>query len=115
MPLLQLHTSVALPEPKRASLCAALSKLVAESIGKPEAYVMITLHEGPMLMAGKAGPAAFADVRSIGGLSGAVNKRLIERLSALLERELGVPPARTYANFTDVAPSAWGHDGDTFG
>jgi phenylpyruvate tautomerase PptA (4-oxalocrotonate tautomerase family) len=115
MPCLQLHTSVAVPEPQRAALLARLSKLVAESIGKPEAYVMITLREGPMSMAGEIGPAAFADVRSIGGLSPAVNKRIMQRLCSLLEKELGVPPARTFANFTDVPASAWGHDGGTFG
>jgi len=115
MPLLQLHTSVTVPEAKRAALLADLSKLVAESIGKPEAYVMIALHEGPICMSGEVGPAAFADVRSIGGLSPAVNKRIMARLCPLLEAALGVPPARMYANFTDVAPATWGHDGDTFG
>ena len=115
MPLLQLHTSVAIPEPKRAALLGRLSKLVAESIGKPEGYVMIALREGPMSMSGEVGPAAFVDLRSIGGLSPTVNKRIMQRLCPLLEQELGVPPARTFANFTDVPPAAWGHDGDTFG
>jgi hypothetical protein len=68
-----------------------------------------------MSMAGEPGPAAFADLRSIGGLSPAVNKKIMARLCPLLERELGIPPARVFANFTDVSPAAWGHDGDTFG
>jgi phenylpyruvate tautomerase len=115
MPLLQLHTSVAVPEAKRAALLTQLSKLVAECIGKPEAYVMVALREGPMSMSGEIGPAAFADVRSIGGLSTAVNKRIMGRLCSLLETELGIVPTRTFANFTDVPPAGWGHDGDTFG
>ena len=115
MPLLQLHTSVAVPEPKRAALLGKLSKLVAESIGKPEAYVMVAWREGPMSMSGEIGPAAFVDLRSIGGLSPKVNKRIMAQLCPLLEQELGVPPARTFANFTDVPASAWGHDGGTFG
>ena len=115
MPLLQLHTSVVVPEAKRAALLRKLSKLVAEGISKPEAYVMIALREGPMSMSGDLGPAAFVDLRSIGGLSPAVNKRLMSQLCPLLQQELGVPPARIFANFTDVPPGSWGHDGDTFG
>ena len=115
MPLLQLHTSVAVPEPKRAALLGRLSKLVAETVGKPEAYVMVLLREGPVSMSGEVGPAAFVDLRSIGGLSPAVNKRLMAKLCPLLEQELGVAPARVFANFTDVPGASWGHDGGTFG
>ncbi len=115
MPLLQLHTSVTVADTKRSTLLGQLSKLVAECIGKPEAYVMVTLREGPMSMSGEIGAAAFADVRSIGGLSPEVNKRIMSRLCALLEHELGIPPARTFANFTEVPRANWGHNSDTFG
>jgi hypothetical protein len=41
MPLLKLETTVVLSEDKRQALLASLSKIVAETIGKPQQYVMV--------------------------------------------------------------------------
>ncbi len=115
MPLLKLQTSVALTDTQCNELLPALSRIVAESIGKPEQYVMVTLETGPVLMSGKAGAAAFADVRSIGGLNNRVNTQFSQKLCVLLEQSLGIPPARVYINFTHVAADCWGWNGSTFG
>lgn len=115
MPLLKLETTVPLPEAKLKTLLAALSKLVAETIGKPEQYVMVTANPAPMLMSGKPGDAAFADVRSIGGLSGDTNRVLAEKVCRLLNEQLGISPDRVYLNFTDVKAANWGWNGATFG
>ena len=115
MPLLRLQTSVSLTDEKRQELLASLSKIVAESIGKPEQYVMVTVETGAMLMSGKPGAAAFADIRSIGGLNGGVNSAIAQQLCALLEQALGIAPARVYLNFTNVAAENWGWRGNTFG
>jgi phenylpyruvate tautomerase len=92
-----------------------LSKAVAETIGKPEQYVLVTINPAVMLLSGKPGNAAFADVRSIGGLSGDVNRLLAQRVCALLSDALGIPPDRVYLNFTDVKAANWGWNGSTFG
>ena len=115
MPLIQLHTSVPVPEERRADLLASLSKLVAECIGKPEQYVMATVDTPSMLMSGKSGPAALAEVRSIGGLNGKVNRLISSRLAKLLQEALGISPERVYLNFMDVAAADWGWRGETFG
>jgi phenylpyruvate tautomerase PptA (4-oxalocrotonate tautomerase family) len=75
MPLLKLETTVVLSEDKREALLVSLSKAVAETIGKPEQYVMVTASQAAMVMSGKPGDAAFVDIRSIGGLSDDVNPR----------------------------------------
>ncbi len=115
MPLLQLHTSVAVPAEQRNSLLSRLSKLVAEVIGKPETYVMATLSEGPICMSGEVAPAAFVDVRSIGGLEPDVNRRLSEGVCTLLDEDLGISGNRVYLNFVDVQRTNWGWDSRTFG
>ena len=115
MPLIQLTTTAALADVKRKELLDALSVLVAESIGKPEQYVMATISTAAMSMSGKTGDAAFADVRSIGGLNRQVNQELSSRLCALLKESLGIAPDRVYVNFTDVAASHWGWNSETFG
>ena len=115
MPLLKLETTVVLSDDKRQALLASLSKIVAETIGKPEQYVMVTINPAAILMSGKPGDAAFVDVRSIGGLSGDVNRRLSQKVCRLLHESLGVPQDRIYLNFTDVEAANWGWKGNTFG
>jgi phenylpyruvate tautomerase len=115
MPLLKLETTVPLSADKQQALLASLSKIVAEIIGKPEQYVMITIGPASILMSGKPGDAAFADVRSIGGLSGEVNRLLARRVCQALQESLGVPPDRVYLNFTDIKAANWGWNSQTFG
>jgi phenylpyruvate tautomerase PptA (4-oxalocrotonate tautomerase family) len=115
MPLLKLETTAGLSDDKRKALLASLSKIVAETIGKPEDYVMVTVSQAAILMSGKPGEAAFVDLRSIGGLSSEVNRQLSQKLCRLLHESLGVPESRIYLNFTEVAASNWGWKGATFG
>ena len=115
MPLLKLETTVVLSEDKRQALLASLSKTVAETIGKPQQYVMVAASQAAMQMSGSPGDAAFVDVRSIGGLTGDVNRKLSQKVCQLLHDSLGIPPNRIYLNFTDVEASHWGWNGSTFG
>jgi|SRR5690242_6593316 len=115
MPLLKLETTVVLNGEKQAALLAGLSRIVAETIGKPEEYVMVTVNPAAMMMAGKSGDAAFVDVRSIGGLGDDVNRRLSQKICALLQQSLGVSPNRCYLNFTELEAGNWGWNGETFG
>ena len=115
MPLLKLETTVVISEDKRKALLASLSKMVAETIGKPEQYVMVSITQAAMLMSGKAGEAAFVDIRSIGGLTDDVNRKLSQQICKLLHDSLGIPPDRVYLNFTDVDAGNWGWNGSTFG
>ncbi len=115
MPLIKLHTSVPVSEQKRDILLSSMSNIIAEKIGKPEQYVMVTMSGGPMMMSGKTDPAAFVDVRSIGGLNGEVNGAITGSLCGLLKEYLGIDPQRVYVNFTDTAAGNWGWDSRTFG
>jgi len=96
-------------------LLPALSKFVAETIGKPESYVMVTINPSSILMSGKSGDAAFVDVRSIGGLSADVNRQLSKKICTLLNESLEVAQDRIYLNFSDIKAANWGWNGSTFG
>jgi phenylpyruvate tautomerase len=115
MPLLKLETNVAISDEKKKSLLPALSKIVAETLGKPEDYVMVTINSSTILMAGKPGDAAFVDVRSIGNLSLAVNKQLSKSICTLLKESLGLAPGCIFLNFSDIDAANWGWKGSTFG
>ncbi|MBI5546555.1 MAG: hypothetical protein HY901_21955 [Deltaproteobacteria bacterium] len=115
MPFVHVQTSVPVSEPAREELLVAVSRLAAKAIGKPESYVMTGLSQGPMLMGGKPGPAAFCEVRSIGGLGPEVCTALSSQLCALLEEKLGVTPERVFLNFVEVEAERWGWNKATFG
>ena len=115
MPLLKLDTSVALSDEMKRDLLPKLSKLVAETVGKPEDYVMVTLGSAAILMSGKSGDAAFVDIRSIGGLSHNVNRQLSQKVCALLKDSLGLSPDRIFLNFTDIDAANWGWKSSTIG
>jgi phenylpyruvate tautomerase PptA (4-oxalocrotonate tautomerase family) len=115
MPLLKFETTVALSDDEQKALLTSFSKTVAETIGKPEQYVMVAIGQAAMLMSGNPGAAAFVDVRSIGGLTNDVNRKLSQKVCKLLNDSLGVPEDRVYLNFTNVELSNWGWKGSTFG
>jgi phenylpyruvate tautomerase len=111
-----LETNERLAPKDKHELASALSQACSEILGKPERYVMaIVIDELAMTHAGERGPAAFLDVRSIGGLSSATNKKLSARLCELVSSAARISKDRIYLNFSDVAASDWGHDGGTFG
>jgi phenylpyruvate tautomerase PptA (4-oxalocrotonate tautomerase family) len=115
MPLLKLETTVALSDDQRQQLLASLSKIIAQTIGKPEQYVMVTIGPAAILMSGKPGHAAFVDIRSIGGLSGDVNRKLSREVCELLNHALGIAPERVYLNFANLDAGSWGWNASTFG
>ena len=114
MPLLKLETSVPLTDDKRTNLAQALSTIVAETIGKPESYMMVIIGQGTVCMGGEVSPGAFVDIRSIGGLNPSVNGTLSEKVCGLLGEELGIDTRRVYLNFSNVERPGWGWDGKTF-
>jgi phenylpyruvate tautomerase PptA (4-oxalocrotonate tautomerase family) len=115
MPLLKLQTTAVVSPEKQAALLAELSQIIAGTIGKPEQYVMVTAGPAAIQMSGRAGDAAFVEVRSIGGLNREVNQRLAEKICRALTAALGVPAARIYLNFAEVDAENWGWNGSTFG
>jgi len=117
MPLIELDTSCDLSDgEKKQGLTRTLSALAAEGIGKPEQYVMACVRDKvAMSMSGAAGPCALVTIKSIGGLSRAVNRTLAERISQTLHNELAVPKERIYLTFEGLPPTNWAWKGNTFG
>jgi phenylpyruvate tautomerase len=115
MPLIQLKVSVPVSDHVRDDLLAKASTALAQATGKPEAYIMVTLESCAARMAGTSEPAAFADVRGIGGLSRDVNAAISKAISDLFGEILAIEDDRIYLTFTDVAATNWGWRGATFG
>jgi len=114
MPLIKVEITEKLSEEEEADLLKALSATVAEELGKPEQYVMATVSVARVLMSGDFGPAAFVEVRSIGGLNARVNGKMSAAICSLLSHSLAISPERVYLNFMDLSAENWGWDSRTF-
>jgi len=115
MPFLRLTSSAPEMPAKAAALAEELSQAVSRLLGKPETYVMISVEKADMRMSGTDAPAAFVDLRSIGGFSTQKNKTISETVSGIVTKHLGVSGNRIFLNFTDIPASSWGWNGGTFG
>jgi phenylpyruvate tautomerase PptA (4-oxalocrotonate tautomerase family) len=101
---------------KRETLAKKLSRLAAVCIGKPEQYVMACVHEKvAMTMSGESTAAALVSVKSIGGLSKEVNKKLSAETCQTLRKELGITDECIYITFEELPATHWGWKADTFG
>ncbi|ROR35085.1 phenylpyruvate tautomerase MIF-related protein [Inmirania thermothiophila] len=114
MPYLRLQTSATLAAEDRAPVLRALSRAVAEILGKPERYMMVALEDGvPMAFAGEDAPCAYLELKSI-GLPRHRTEELSAALCGLVEKHLGVPAERTYIEFTDLERDLFGWNRRTF-
>ena len=67
MPFLKIQTNQPLEGPAAKSLAAKASGRVAELLGKPESYVMVTVETNTaMQFAGSDEPLAYLELKSIG-------------------------------------------------
>lgn len=114
MPFLKVQTNSGMGAEVRNNLMKSLSKTVADRLGKPERYVMVTIESGsPMMFAGNDEPLAYMELKSI-GLPEASTPSLSESLCTVIEKELGIPGDRIYIEFADAKGHMWGWNKNTF-
>lgn len=115
MPFLSFTSNAVISEEQASGLAKALSEAVAAGSGKPERYVQVAVPHvrSEMLLAGSEDPTVYMDVKAVGLLEPVAHK-LSGLLTAVVERELGIPPDRVYISFASYAGSMWGFNGETF-
>lgn len=112
MPYFKIQTNEELLHAKQ--LIKKASQLVAEVLGKPEKYVMISLQEKQqMLFGGEDKPLIFCELKSI-GLPGDRTAEISEKLTRFLTEETGVSAERIYIEFSNAERNMWGWNGGTF-
>lgn len=115
MPLLNLFLNKKIDDTKSEKILSELSQMVAQSLGKPQNYMMVAITENKISMSGSTEASAFADLRSIGGINASSSKALSRKICDYLHKELSIDPVRIYCNFSDIPASSWGWNGTTFG
>ncbi|MGD8803400.1 MAG: phenylpyruvate tautomerase MIF-related protein, partial [Gammaproteobacteria bacterium] len=97
MPVLQITTNLNIDD--ATSLAKQASGLVADMLGKPESYVMVSINgDADLVFAGTDDPCAHLVLKSL-GLPESETKNYSARLCAFIEQQLGVSPPRTYIEF----------------
>jgi len=114
MPLLTITINISLDDESAQTLCSKASAHVATLLGKPESYVMISLHHGTtMSFAGDASPCAMLELKSL-GLPEQQTAELSESLCDFLNQQAGIPTERIYIQFSGPGRHMWGWDKKTF-
>ena len=114
MPVLKIETNAPAADGAGTALLQAASRLVADALGKPERYVMVSLQANPrMLFAGDDAPLAYLELKSI-GLPESRTAELSAILCKFMDEQLGVTADRVYIEFADAPRAMFGWNGGTF-
>ncbi len=114
MPLLKIQANREVAPERRPQLLQQASAKVAEILGKPERYVMVSLELNPdMLFSGDPAPLAYLELKSI-ALPGERTRELSADLCRLIQDRLDIPKERVYIEFADAERHLWGWNGGTF-
>ena len=114
MPLLSITTNQPLADADRPHTLKQLSATVAQVLGKPERYVMVSYQHNPdMLFGGSDAPLAYLELKSI-GLPGDKTAALSASLANAVQDHMAIPADRVYIEFADAQRHMWGWDGGTF-
>lgn len=114
MPFLRIETNADIPDAAAAEIMTRLSQVTADSLGKSEDYVMVSLQPVErMLHGGSNGPCAFIVLKSI-GLDDSRTGTLSDAICSTIGELLGIPPERIYIEFSGPPGSMWGWNRRTF-
>jgi phenylpyruvate tautomerase PptA (4-oxalocrotonate tautomerase family) len=114
MPLLKIQTNISISEQDKNGLLTNASSCVAQQLGKPESYVMVSLEaEQNMLFAGTNDPLAYLELKSI-NLPEDKTQDISNSLCGLINTSLGIDNNRIYIEFSNAERHLWGWNGATF-
>ncbi len=114
MPYLHIRTNQSLDASQSEKILQMASQICAETLGKPEEFMMVSMEESrPLMMGGDSAAAAFLDLRSIGFPEGSQSD-LSAKLCQLMGESMNLPADRVYLNFQNIGREDWGWNGKTF-
>jgi len=114
MPVLTITTNAKSENEIQTSLLQEISSSVAQMIGKPERYVMVSLtHNDNMVFAGNSEALAYLEFKSI-ALPENETTKFSQHLCELIANKLGVNPDRIYIEFSNAQRHLFGWNSATF-
>lgn len=114
MPLLTIHTNQVLTDENRLALLNHVSSAVADLLGKPEDYVMVSVQDKQALIfAGSEAPCALLALKSL-ALAEEKTADYSAALCTIINQQLDIPADRIYIEFGNPARHMWGWNNRTF-
>ncbi|KAK2360730.1 phenylpyruvate tautomerase [Trifolium repens] len=103
MPLLTLSTNVSFDGVNVSSILSQLNTTIANLLGYPQSYVIVSL-EGPIPISfgGTEEAAVYGEFVAIGILNQELNKKLSAEIALVLHTLLAVPKSRFFLKFNDI-------------
>jgi phenylpyruvate tautomerase PptA (4-oxalocrotonate tautomerase family) len=114
MPYLRIETNQRFKDADQNDFLKKASALIAESLGKPENWVMICFQpNAEMMFGGSEKPAAFVELKSI-GLPTEQCGVLSDRICTFLEKALNLSSDRVFIEFKSLERPMFGWNRKTF-
>lgn len=114
MPYVSIRTNQAIDDSSQQESMKKFSAFIAELLGKPEQYVMISIRAGvPLIFGGTDAPTAFVELKSI-GLPRDRCGEFAAKISDFVQAELGPPPDRVFIDFKELERDLFAWNGKTF-
>ncbi len=114
MPYFSIQTNQTVDQPTQQELLKKSTGFVADLLGKPEQYVMISMQTSAPLMFGDSDdPTALVELKSI-GLPRDRCGEFAEKISGFVQAELGAPPDRVFIDFKELERDLFAWNGKTF-
>ncbi|XP_053213776.1 macrophage migration inhibitory factor-like [Panonychus citri] len=113
MPTLEIKTNVD-PSLLTPQLASKTVEIVANALGKPKSYVVVSFTPSVMSWGGDSGPTAIVHLGSIGRIDRETNKKTSKTLSTFLTKELGISNDKFYIMFHNLNKEDVGYNGTTF-
>ncbi len=112
MPLITAKVSTEITEEKEISLKTQFGKAI-ELINKSESWLMVEFKDNCRLyFKGDASASAMIEVDLFGKASESGYDALTEKLTEIVEAELGIPKDRIYVKYNEI--EHWGYSGFNF-
>jgi len=117
VPYATIETNAALPTPEAsAELLKAVSRIVAEGLGKPERVMMTRLApRADMTYGGSTDPCCFISVQLVGSVESQAASDIARALTERIREALGVAEDRVFIVFGEVTRKHWGLAGKMLG
>ena len=109
MPFIDSKITTKLSATQKDTLKTELGKLISTIPGKSESFLMVGFSdEYPLYLGGQAlDKGAFVEVKIFGSTSDDALESLTQKICALYEKELGIPPKAIYVKYEFATHWGW--------
>ena len=107
MPFVNVNTNTNISKEQEITVKSQLGKAI-ENLGKTESWLMVAFNGNmPLYFKGDDAPADFVDISVFGKSTDEQCRIMTESVCSIIEKELGIPAARTYVKYSGTSQWGW--------